>query len=92
MKPTTVILFMAITVASVQSQGFFGDLANFLQGLGGRGNRGNGGGRRPAAQQSGGGRGRSCSNRNTSASNCVTICTVGDYTRKPGIEYLKPSS
>ena len=62
MKPTTVILFMAITVASVQSQGFFGDLANFLQGLGGRGNRGNGGGRRPAAQQSGGGRGRSCSN------------------------------
>ena len=63
MKPTTVVLLMTITVVSVQSQGFFGGLANFIQGIaGGRGNRG-GGGRRPAAaQQSGGGRGGRCGN------------------------------
>ena len=64
MKPATAILFMTLTVVSVQSQGFFGGLANFIQGLtGGRGNGGGGGGRRPAAaQQSGGGRGGRCSN------------------------------
>ena len=65
MKPTTTISFLLLVcIVSVQSQGFFGGLANFIRGFGG-GNRG--GARRPAQQAvrgggGGGGGGGACRN------------------------------